>query len=660
MTRIRRLLVANRGEIARRVFRSCREMGIGTVAVFSEPDREAPFVREAQEAVALGGETAAESYLRGDAVLDAAARAGADAVHPGYGFLAESAAFAASCRERGLVFVGPPAEAIAAMGLKLRARAIAERAGVPVLPACEVGEDPLRAADAVGWPLIVKASAGGGGRGMRLVRDAAALPEAVASARREAAAAFGDATLYLERWMEPARHVEIQVLADAHGAVAHLFERECSIQRRHQKIVEEAPSPALAETPGLGAAMSEAALALTRAVGYLGAGTVEFLLAPDGRFYFLEMNTRLQVEHPVTEAVTGLDLVRLQIQAAQGEPLPASVREARAQGHAIEARLYAEDPRHGFLPRTGRLLRFDLGADPHLRVEAGVETGSVVSPHYDPLLAKVIAHAGTRPEAAARLSAGLAAARIHGLDTNRDLLVRVLRHPDFLAGHTDTGFLERHAASLLAPLVDAGGEERHAIAAALAGAAGRRKAARVLGFAPPAWRNNPSQPQRSVFAGRHGLAVVEYSWRRHEVDASVNGRALTVRLGRLSEEVVDIEADGVRRSYDVHQSAGRVFVDGPEGSSNLSEEDRFPAPAAAADAGSLRSPMPGTVIRVEVEAGQRVAAGAVVAVIEAMKMEHPVASPHEGRVAEMRVSAGQAVQAGYVLAVIDPAPTPTA
>jgi propionyl-CoA carboxylase alpha chain len=656
MKRIRKLLVANRGEIARRVFRACREMGIGTVAVFSEPDRSAPFVREGEEALALGGATPAESYLRAEAIVEAALRAGADAVHPGYGFLSENERFAALCRQRGLLFVGPSPEAIAAMGSKLQARRIAAEAGVPVLPAAELPPDAgaaAPAAEAIGWPLLVKASAGGGGRGMRVVRTPDALAEAIASARREAASAFGDDTVYLERWLEAPRHVEIQVLADAQGTVAHLFERECSIQRRHQKVIEEAPSPALLDDSRLRADLAEAAVALTRAIAYLGAGTVEFLLAEDGRFYFLEMNTRLQVEHPVTEEVTGLDLVRLQLQCAQGEPLPAAARQPRLQGHAIEARLYAEDPARGFLPGTGRLTRFLIDSRDGVRVEAGVEEGTLVGPHYDPLLAKVIAHAGTRAEAAARLSSALAGARLHGVTTNRDLLVRVLRHPEFLAGRTDTAFLERHGEAVLAPLADAAAEEAHAIAAALAGAAARRAGASVLGFAPPGWRNNPSQPQRSEFDGRQGTLTVDYAWRRDGLAAWVNGRERAVRVDRCTAALVDLELDGIRRTYAVHAEGGVVNVDGADGASVLRERDPFPAVASAADMGTLRSPMPGVVVRVGVEPGQQVRAGAMVAVIEAMKMEHPVAAPHEGRVAEMRVRAGQAVEAGYVLAVID-------
>jgi acetyl/propionyl-CoA carboxylase alpha subunit len=649
---VRKLLVANRGEIARRVFRTCRAMGIGTVAVFSEPDQDAPFVREADEAVALGGATAAESYLRGEAIVAAALRSGADAVHPGYGFLSENAAFAAACRAAGLAFVGPSPEAIASMGSKLHARRLAVESGVPVLPASERADE--EGARAVGYPLLVKASAGGGGRGMRLVREAGALAEALASARREAASAFGDDTLYLEHWLERPRHVEVQVLADGHGQVVHLFERECSMQRRHQKVIEEAPSPALVEEPGLRAAMTDAATALARAIAYQGAGTVEFLLGADGRFYFLEMNTRLQVEHAVTEAVTGLDLVRLQLLVADGHPLPAEALHPRVGGHAIEARLYAEDPARGYLPAMGRLHRVRFPERQGVRVDTGVEDGSLVSAHYDPLLAKVIGTAGTRHEAAARLAAALAGAHLHGVATNRDLLVRALRHPEFLGGRTDTGFLERHADALLEPLADAEAERCHALAATLAASAARRAAAPVLGFAPPGWRNNPAQRQHVEYEGREGPIVVEYEWRAGGVPAmAVNGQEHGVRVGRCAGEQVDLEIDGVRRSCAVHAAGDTVYVDSAMGATTLRERERFPLAEVALDAGTLRAPMPGVVVRVGVSAGDDVQPGAVVAVIEAMKMEHVVAAPRQGRVAEMRVREGQSVEAGYVLAVID-------
>ena len=448
---MRKVLIANRGEIARRVMRTCREMGIDTVAVFSEPDRSAPFVGEADEAVALGGAAPAESYLRVDKLLDAARRTGADAVHPGYGFLSENSEFARACADAGLVFIGPPPAVIAAMGSKLEAKRRMAGAGVPMLPSGEIqagkAADVEHVAKEIGLPLLVKASAGGGGKGMRIVREAGELADAVVSARREAESAFGDGTVYLERYLEGARHVEVQIFGDVHGNVVHLGERECSIQRRHQKIVEESPCTAL-DAKGR-AAICDAAVAGGRAIGYVGAGTVEFLLAGDGRFYFLEVNTRLQVEHPVTEMVTGLDLVRMQIDVARGARLPRQEDLPLAHGHAIEVRLYAEDAEREYLPQTGTLQRFEIDSSHRrtgLRVDTGVESGSVVGVHYDPMLAKVIAWAPSRDEAAAKLARALERARIHGVRTNRRLLCGILRHSEFLSGRTDTGFLERNPA----------------------------------------------------------------------------------------------------------------------------------------------------------------------------------------------------------------------
>jgi acetyl-CoA carboxylase biotin carboxylase subunit len=443
---IRRLLVANRGEIAVRVMRACRELGIVPIAVHSSIDRGALHVREADVSVEIGGPAPAESYLRADAILDAAARTRADAVHPGYGFLSENAAFAAACRDAGVIFVGPPPAAISAMGSKLGARERMQRAGVPVVPGAtpvDQSDAGVRAAAlALGLPVVVKASAGGGGKGMRVVTDAGALDESIAAARREAMRAFGDGTLYVERRVERPRHVEIQIVADAHGGCVHLFERECSIQRRHQKIVEETPSPAL--TPAIRARMGEAAVAAARAAGYVNAGTIEFLLEGTGdeaRFYFLEMNTRLQVEHAITEAVTGVDLVHAQLAVAAGAPLPWSQADLTPRGHAIEVRLCAEDPAQGFLPQAGRLLACRFPHAPGVRVDAGVERGDAIPVQYDSLVAKLVAHAATRDAAIARLSAALRRTLVFGVRTNATLLARILTHPRFVAGDVDTGFV---------------------------------------------------------------------------------------------------------------------------------------------------------------------------------------------------------------------------
>ncbi|MGV9216244.1 biotin carboxylase N-terminal domain-containing protein [Micromonospora sp. RB23] len=658
---IKRLLVANRGEIARRVFATCRAMGVQTVAVHSDADADAPFVAEADQAVRLPGATPAETYLRVDLILDAARRSGADAVHPGYGFLAENAEFAAAVTDAGLTWVGPPAKVIAAMGDKLAAKALLAEAGVPMLPSWT---DVDQVTD---FPVLVKASAGGGGRGMRIVRDAAELAEAVASAGREAASAFGDGTVFIERYVERGRHVEVQILGDTHGSVQVLGVRECSIQRRHQKIIEEAPGLVPTEVRER---LHEAAEAAGRAVDYVGAGTVEFLLTPDGAVYFLEMNTRLQVEHPVTELVTpdGLDLVRMQVLVAEGEPLPADHHPA-TRGHAVEVRLCAEEPAQGWRPATGTLHRFDVpGVDGEfgwihpagLRLDSGVVAGSVVGVHYDSLLAKVIAVAPTRSEAIRALAGALARAEIHGVATNRDLLVRVLRSPEFAAGEIDTGFLDRHP-EVFAPLLAADQLSVTALAAALAGAAHRRSTAPVLAGLPSGWRNVPAGGQVTRFTGPDGEIEVRYRLDRagrlaewsveRDTDEHTAGPSTVELVGATPDRVV-LDVDGVRRSYRVHRVGSEIFVDGPDGAASLAELPRLPLPTAELAAGSLLAPLPGAVTRVHVEVGQRVAAGDLLLTLEAMKLEHPVLAPSDGVVAELPVPAGAQVQAGAVLAVI--------
>ena len=620
-----RVLVANRGEIARRVFATCRRLGHSTAAVFTAVDADMPFAREADVAVALGDDPRA--YLDVEAIVSAARVASADAVHPGYGFLAENAGFARAVVDAGLLWIGPTPEAIAAMGSKTEARARMQAAGVPVLPE----------GDAAGFPLLVKASAGGGGKGMRLVERAEDLEDAVAAARREAASAFGDDTVFLERYLPRARHVEIQIVGDTHGRVVAFHERDCSVQRRHQKVIEEAPSPAVDRD--LRARMGAAAITAGEAVGYVGAGTVEFLLAPDsGEFHFLEVNTRLQVEHPVTELVTGVDLVELQLEIALGGHVP---DPPPIDGHAIEARLYAEDPANGFLPVTGTLSRFEVDAG--VRVDAGVESGSVIGPHYDPMIAKVLAHGRTREEAAARLADALTRARVHGMTTNRDFLVRVLRHPEFLAGEADTGFLERHDCT--APLdVD---RRAAACAHALAGQATRRAQARVLGSLPSGWRNNPSQPQTV----RYEDLVVGYAFDRHGVldRLEVDGEAVPAVLHRCAPDEVDLTVAGVRRTYRVDGD----HVNTPDGQIRLQPQPRFLDPALQVAAGSLQSPMPGTVLRVVTTEGAEVEARQPLLVLEAMKMEHEIVAPVAGTVTELRVQAGAQVEAGAVLAVIE-------
>ena len=665
---ISKLLIANRGEIALRVIRTAREMDIAIVAVFSDPDAGAPYARAADEAVRLPGAAPRDTYLRGDAIIAAALATGAGAVHPGYGFLAENAGFARDCAAAGLTFVGPSPEAIEAMGSKIAARELLAAAGVPVLPGVTLGgsggsggsggelPEPAEltaAAAGIGYPVLVKAAFGGGGRGMRIARQPGELAEAVASASREAAAAFGDGTVFIERYVERPRHIEVQILGDTHGTVAHLFERECSIQRRYQKIIEEAPSPAVDDR--LRAELGAAAVTAARAIGYVGAGTVEFVMAPGGAFWFLEVNTRLQVEHPVTELITGLDLVRLQLEIAEGAPLPPEVTSAQIGGHAIEARLCAEDPRAGVRPAAGVLHRFDIPALPGVRTDAGVADGSVVGVHYDSMLAKVIAHGPTRDAARRRLARALAGARLHGVTTNRDLLVAVLREPEFAAGQIDTGYLTRHDpaeldAGLAGPALDL-----HLAAAALAGQAARRAAAPVLAGVPSGWRNVRSQDQHAVFACDGERHEVRYRLGRDGLAVSVDGRPLGgAELGAARGDHVELTVAGITRQFRVHQVGDAVYVDSPLGATTLTEAERFPEPDALAAAGSLLAPMPGTVVRVAVVAGDKVEAGAPVVILEAMKMEHVVTAPAAGVVAEVAVQAGQAVDAGAELARVDP------
>ncbi len=655
----KKILIANRGEIARRILRTCREMGIATVAVFSDADRDALFVQEADEAVPIGGLRPAESYLRTDALLDAARKTASDAIHPGYGFLSENAAFARACEEAGLQFIGPPADVIASMGSKVEAKQRMQAADVPVLPTIEVAnqaaDEILRKAQSLGWPLMIKASAGGGGRGMRIARTAAEFPPLLKVARQESQAAFGDGTVFVEPYLETARHIEIQILGDTHGNLLHLFERECSIQRRHQKLIEESPSPAM--TVELRRALTSAALRAAKEIGYVNAGTVEFLLAPDGKFYFLEVNTRLQVEHPVTECVTGLDLVRLQILVAAGEPLPDEVHNVAARGHAIEARLCVEDPRHDYLASAGRLHRFRFPHESGIRVDSAIGETGVISPYYDSLLAKVIAYAPTRAEAARRLNRALAGAQIHGLRTNRELLVRTIEHPEFLEGRTDTHFLVRHdPVALSAPLGDDCAVRLHAVSAALAAQAERRHEANALTNAPSGWRNNPSQFQQTRFRCDEAEISVEYAFQRGGVRVRVDGEDQSdLKCTAATAERVRLAAGGVERNYDVHRVDDTFYVDSSLGSSVFVELPRFPVPKQETPAGSLVAPLPGVVNEVKVKPGDTVTAGDVVLVIDSMKVFHWIAAPLAGRVTEIRVEAGNHVESGAVLAVIEAA-----
>ncbi len=632
MTRtITRLLVANRAEIASRVFRTCRTLGIETVAIHSDADAALPYVREADHAVHLPGTAPADTYLRIDLVLDAARRSGADAIHPGYGFLSENAEFARAVIDAGLTWVGPDPESIEAMGSKIRAKEIMKGAGVPVL---EAPDEPTEA----DLPLLVKASAGGGGRGMRVVRTLADLPGEIAKAEAEAASAFGDGTVFVEPYVERGRHVEVQVVGTSvYG------ERDCSLQRRHQKVVEESPAPNLSEETRT--ALHEAARKAAEAIDYRGAGTVEFLLDPaTERFWFLEMNTRLQVEHPVTELVHDVDLVQLQITSAEASWFMGWSDPPRS--HAIEARLYAEDPAADYQPQSGRLTTFEIPLEAGIRVDAGFESGSEVSTHYDAMLAKVIAHAPTRQAAARKLASVLSRAKIHGLVTNRDLLVSILRDPKFLRGEVSTDFLggvETGAGAPSSTTADA------AVAAAIAlaeQAAARRTVQRGI---PVGWRNVVSQPQRTEFVVSTGSTTETVEWWGGRDGYRVEGHEVIA----ASPTGVTLETDGVRTTYAVAVSGAAVDVDSPRGHVRLTRVPRFVDPAEAVASGSLLAPMPGTVVVVHVEAGQLVEAGQPVLVLEAMKMQHTVSAPHAGTVTEIDVKPGAQVAAGEVLAVVE-------
>lgn len=655
---ITKLLIANRGEIASRIIRTARAMDVVTVAVFSDADRDAPYVAQADESVHLPGTSPADTYLRADLVLAAAARTGADAVHPGYGFLSENAAFARSCTDAGIIFVGPSPAAIDAMGSKIAAKDMMRAAGVPVLPGATVDsagdEDPIQlraAATEIGFPILVKAAFGGGGRGMRIVRSADELGEAVRSARREAASAFGDGTVFLEKFVESPRHIEVQIFGDRHGTVVHLGERECSIQRRYQKIVEEAPSTAVDET--LRDELGRAAVAAGKALSYEGAGTVEFVMAPDGSFYFLEVNTRLQVEHPVTELVTGVDLVRAQLQVAAGEPLPPEMLHTTPRGHAVEVRLYAEDVAAGFIPVSGTLTTLEFPAFDGVRVDAGFTSGSHVSTFYDPMLAKVIGYGATRDEACSRVARALTETRIHGVTTNRDLLVGILREDEFRAGAIDTGYLERHSpAALMAAPGRAEVTPTHALMAALAAQADRRTRTSVLPRLPSGWRTLSSQDQSVSFVSGEDTLEVRYRFRRGHLCAAVGDWRPEIRVISAAAGLVDAEIDGVRRRYQVTHCGSVHYVDSSLGTSTLSEVARFPDPSASQEAGSLLAPMPGAVVRIEVAEGDQVNAGASIVVLEAMKMEHTVRAPVDGVVATLSVEAGDQVESGQVLAVV--------
>ena len=674
---INRLLIANRGEIACRIARTAHRLGMSTVGVYSEPDKNALHVDSVDVAVALGGATPAESYLRGDAIIAAAIRTGADAVHPGYGFLAENAEFAEAVIAAGLTWVGPTPEQIRLLGDKVAAKRAASAAGVPTTSIVAV-TDGVWCGPLPPFPLLVKAAAGGGGRGMRVVATEAALADAVASASREAAAAFGDANVFIEPFIARGRHVEVQIMGDAHGNVVHLGERECSIQRRNQKIVEESPSPGINDATR--SVLHDGAIALAKHVGYVGAGTVEFMVGePDPRtgqpvITFLEVNTRLQVEHPVTEAVTGLDLVELQLLVAQGAVLPFTQDDVTITGHAIEVRVVAEDPAAGWLPSVGILTKFSIGVGPNgasvdgVRVDTGFRAGSEVSADYDSMLAKVICHHADRRVAAAQVARALRTGCVAGVRTNIASLIEIMREPDYLMGCTPTAYLAEHP-DVVAALGPSGDERlAHLLAAVFVLEQQHRAADTVTGFAPSGWRNLRTQGQRRSLVV-NGLAEhVEYvlsgssaavlvgalpiADARGELPTDERQRVVVRLLGRSANRQV-LEVDGVRHDVGVLVDGMRIVTTSAAGALEWSVPRKFDEHDSSASHGGLVSPLPGTVIAVHVAAGDEVTEGQLLMVVEAMKMEHQITATADATVSEVRFAVGDRVDQGDLLVALE-------
>jgi acetyl-CoA carboxylase biotin carboxylase subunit len=642
-----KILIANRGDIASRVMRTCRAMGISTVAVYSDPDARAPHVRFADEAVHIGPAPGKDSYLNIDKIIAAAKQTGADAIHSGYGFLSENADFAEACEAAGITFIGPSSDAIRKMGLKSTARKMMAEAGVPIVPGYD-GEDQSietlsKKAEAIGLPVLIKASAGGGGKGMRVVRDASELEAAIESAHREAEKAFGDATLLIEKYVERARHIEVQIVGDHHGNLIHLFERECSIQRRHQKIVEESPSPAV--TAELRKQICEAALTAARAIVYTNAGTVEFILAPSGEFYFIEVNTRLQVEHPVTEMITGIDLVKLQIEIAGGKPLEITQEDVRQTGHAIEARVYAEDPAKNFLPATGTILEWRPPSVRGVRIDDGVEAGSEVGIHYDPMLAKVIARGPDRETALRKLVYALTRFTMLGVQTNREFLICVLEHPKLQSGAYHTGFVGEHREELINK--KAGEDELFAAVAALYVHKQRQLDAVVLPHIAPNYRNNPFRDP-SIKLEIAGDAF-EVSWRASTGDefaVACGDWQATLRLVSFARGRVQVSIDGLQQNFRIAEANDQLFLQCADSTKVVTRLARYPRSPVASEHESAFAPMPGQVLKILVEVGQHVSTGDALVILEAMKMEQTLRASADGVVEAVHVKQGDVVAPG--------------
>lgn len=660
------LLIANRGEIACRIAATARRMGVRTVAVYSDADAQARHVAACDVAVHIGGSEPAASYLRGDAIIQAALRTGAQAIHPGYGFLSENADFSEACAKAGIVFVGPPAKAIAAMGSKSAAKTLMGAAGVPLVPGYHGDQqDPdfLHAqADDIGYPVLIKASAGGGGKGMRIVEESTAFLEALASCKREAASSFGSDQVLLERYLQQPRHIEIQVFADTHDQCVYLFERDCSVQRRHQKVIEEAPAPGM--TPERRAAMGEAAVAAARAVGYVGAGTVEFIAEPDGRFYFMEMNTRLQVEHPVTEMITGHDLVAWQLKVAAGEPLPASQEQLHLTGHAIEARIYAENPENGFLPSIGTL--HTLSFPPHVvfqngpvRVDGGVQAGDTISPYYDPMIAKLIVYGEDREQARQRMIRTLGAVRSTGVHTNIAFLRRLMANPAFATASLDTGLIEHQHALLFPPAQEAASGILALATAALLHAQGQASPSERSTQGDPwshadSWRIADTYAREITFTDATHTYVVRLQrdgaqWRLANGDAAHEPFTWSAQGTQPTQLRVRLDGTDTRGHVLARDRLIELFVDGERHTLTWADPIALAEGQADERQGGLTAPMPGKILSIAVQAGERIERGAALIVMEAMKMEHTIHAPADGIVEEVFFAVGDQVTEGAAL-----------
>lgn len=654
---INKVLVANRGEIAIRVMRTCQGMGIQTVAIFSNADENALFVKQADEAVRIGGYQPAESYLLMDTVIEAAKRTGADAIHPGYGFLSENAQFARKCQEAGIIFIGPKPSAIDALGDKKRSKQLVQQFNVPTVPGYD-GDDQstenlAQQAEKVGFPLLLKASAGGGGKGMRIVHESKNLTKEIEAAKREAKSAFGDDTLLIERYFDDARHIEFQIFGDQHGNIVHLFERDCSIQRRYQKVIEESPSPAL--TPELRARMAAAAVNAAKSVGYDNAGTVEFILDKKGEFYFLEVNTRLQVEHPVTEAVTGLDLVRLQIEVAEGKAIPFKQEDLKATGHAIECRLYAEDPYNNYLPVTGTIRHFLPYSNEAMRYDTGVVSNSAIDVFYDPMIAKVIAKGHNRAEALRIMTNALRKTVLTGLTTNKAFLIEVLNDNGFAAGDFDTRYLDQHP-ELTQPRIPS--EEvlaESAAAATLAAWVNRQAERQVLRSIPSGFRNSFYKGQVQRYTYKERTIAVEYRFDNQEFKIKVNDIAAVVKIVSSTTEYLVLEWNGLRKQFTVSPSANTTWVHHPAfGELELKETPRYPEAEIENIPGAYKAPMPGQVVQVLVKPGDKVQAGDGLLVINSMKMENTIEAFEDGTIEEVYVEANGFIEADTLLLKLTP------